>query len=315
MRWFKHLSGSLKDSFIFELIEEFGGDGYLVFFGVLEIMSDEFDVFNPGLNKISIKKLQNTFQLSRQRTLKILRRINQKSLENLRKSDKNLADFCEKTDKMNVIHQKFLRKKSQKLAGFLCHINKTDVEVICIKLKDLCDEYTSKELRKMSGVDPESLRIKSGQTPDQELELKQKLELELLKGNNIIYNILGGDLKNTGIDELARLPIEKINALLAEFSKALLMEKIFPGVEEFIRKMKKENKNVRAILHSIIRCYERRKFSKSPESYCSKIIQIENPNYNARLAELESEKIKNEENDFLKKNKKALNLQIPGDRK
>jgi len=47
MKWFKHISDSLDDPFIFGLINKFGGDGYLVFFGVLEIYSREF---KPKLN-------------------------------------------------------------------------------------------------------------------------------------------------------------------------------------------------------------------------------------------------------------------------
>jgi hypothetical protein len=174
MKWFKHLSGSLKDSFIFELIEEFGGDGYLVFFGVLEIMSDEFDIFNPGYNIISIKKMQNTFQLSRQKVVKILRRINEKSIESLQKTDRNLAVFCQKTDKMNEIHQKLLKKKSQKMVGFLCHVNTANVEIICMKLKDLCDEYTTRELKRLSGVTPELIGSYSGVTPEQEREEEEE---------------------------------------------------------------------------------------------------------------------------------------------
>ena len=47
MKWFKHISDSLDDPFIFELLDLFGADGYLVFFGVLEIYSREF---KPELN-------------------------------------------------------------------------------------------------------------------------------------------------------------------------------------------------------------------------------------------------------------------------
>ncbi len=42
MKWFKHISDSLDDPFIFDLMDKFGADGYLVFFGVLEIYSREF---------------------------------------------------------------------------------------------------------------------------------------------------------------------------------------------------------------------------------------------------------------------------------
>lgn len=46
MKWFKHISDSLDDPFIFELMSEFGSDGYVVFFGVLEIYSREFRTEN-----------------------------------------------------------------------------------------------------------------------------------------------------------------------------------------------------------------------------------------------------------------------------
>ena len=36
MKWFKHVSDSLDDPLIYDLMTEFGSDGYLVFFGVLE---------------------------------------------------------------------------------------------------------------------------------------------------------------------------------------------------------------------------------------------------------------------------------------
>ena len=65
MKWFKHLSGSLNNSLIYELVSEHGSDGYLVFFGTIELMSDEFDIYNPGLNRIPIKKMQKSFQMSR----------------------------------------------------------------------------------------------------------------------------------------------------------------------------------------------------------------------------------------------------------
>lgn len=42
MKWFKHITDSLDDPFIFDLVDRFGGDGYLVFFGVLEIYAREY---------------------------------------------------------------------------------------------------------------------------------------------------------------------------------------------------------------------------------------------------------------------------------
>lgn len=131
MKWFKHLSGSLNNSVIFESIETFGSDAYLVFFGTLEIMADEFDIQNPGVSRISIKKLTKNLQLSRQKITRILSFFDQKAKEN-------------PTEKR----------------AFFAEIEKTHVVINCPKLKDLCDEWTAKQISKVgskSGATPELL--------------------------------------------------------------------------------------------------------------------------------------------------------------
>lgn len=42
MKWFKHLTGSLDDPFIYELMDQFGSFGYVCFFRILEVYSNEF---------------------------------------------------------------------------------------------------------------------------------------------------------------------------------------------------------------------------------------------------------------------------------
>ena len=81
MKWFKHLTGSLNNSIIAQAIEIFGGDGYLVFFGILEMMADEFDVQDPGKVVLRMKKVRRNLQLSRQKTVKILAFFDQKAKE------------------------------------------------------------------------------------------------------------------------------------------------------------------------------------------------------------------------------------------
>jgi len=131
VKWYKHLSGSLNDSLIFEAIEKFGSDGYLVFFGVLELMADEFDIYNPGKNIISLKKITKNLQLSRQKTVKILSFFNEKAKIN---KYKNVSFFAE------VIHN--------------------DVYLNCPRLKELTDEYTQKQLKNLSGQKHDSSRDK-----------------------------------------------------------------------------------------------------------------------------------------------------------
>jgi hypothetical protein len=119
MKWFKHLAGSLKDSIIFEAVTKFQGDGYLVFFGTLELMADEFDIYHPDTVTIPIKKMTSFFQLSRQKTLKIL------------------AFFDEKA--------KMFQRENK---SFFAEINNTHVTIICKRFAALADNHTTTELAK-----------------------------------------------------------------------------------------------------------------------------------------------------------------------
>uniref|UniRef100_A0A6M3X9Q2 Uncharacterized protein n=1 Tax=viral metagenome TaxID=1070528 RepID=A0A6M3X9Q2_9ZZZZ len=146
MKWFKHLSGALNDSLIFEAIEKFGGDGYLVFFGTLEMMSDEFDINNPGVVILPIKKLTKNFQLSRQKTVRILAFFDQKA-----------------------------KISPEKTKSFFVEVGKTHATINCPKLKDLCDEWTKRQLRSNSEVTTELLPP---------LETEEEEETELLGLSN-----------------------------------------------------------------------------------------------------------------------------------
>lgn len=137
MKWFKHISDSLDDPFIFDLIDQFGGDGYLVFFGTLEVMAREFDMFSPGTCSISVRFLTKKLQLSAKKTLKIL-------------------NFCDKNNRILIAR-----------AGDRITLN-------CPKLKDLCDEFTKKKLGRLSGVTPELLRSYSGTDLDLDLDLDKE---------------------------------------------------------------------------------------------------------------------------------------------
>lgn len=141
MKWFKHLTGALNDNLIFESIERFGGDGYLVFFGTLETIADEFDIFNPGSCRLSIKKLTKNFQISRQKLVKILSFFDQKAKE----------------------------KQTESKSFFVC-FEKDHVVIKCNRLAELCDEHTQKLLKK----NRESVGSESGLTPAIEEEVEER---------------------------------------------------------------------------------------------------------------------------------------------
>ena len=139
---------------IFEAIERFGGDGYMVFFGVMEILSDEFDIFNPGVSRVSIKKLTKTFLISRQKLTKILTFFDQKANE--------------------------IQTKNK---SFFVTFEKDYVIINCSRLAMLCDEHTQKLLNK----NRESIGSQSGATPPTEVRSKKKdLESKDLKAQTAL---------------------------------------------------------------------------------------------------------------------------------
>lgn len=161
MKWFKHLSGSLNDSLIFEAIENFGSDAYLVFFGTLEILADEIDIYNPGKLSISLEKMKKNFQLSRQKIVKILSFFDQKA-----------------------------KKNEKKFISFYAEVGKTHVDIYCPKFERLCDEYTQWKKRKISGETTENLGRNSGILPPQNKSKNKN------KNENVYVNppIGGSDL-------------------------------------------------------------------------------------------------------------------------
>ena len=122
MKWFKHMSDSLDDPIIYEAIERFGGDAYLVFFGTVEVAATFFDTDRPGFCRISESFLRKKFQISRQKLAKVYG---------------------------------FFHENQKIFVRFFTDGNVRMVELNIPKLKIMSDEYTQKELRKKSGQAPD----------------------------------------------------------------------------------------------------------------------------------------------------------------
>jgi hypothetical protein len=75
MKWYKHISDSLDDPFIFELMSLFGSDGYLVFFGILEIYSREFSVENGWKLEVNLSYFHQKLRISSSKIKNILLKI------------------------------------------------------------------------------------------------------------------------------------------------------------------------------------------------------------------------------------------------
>lgn len=69
MKYFKHISDSLDDPFIFSLLEKFGGNGYLIFFGIIEIYAREFKTYSGWKLDVTLSYLCRKFVLTRKNTV------------------------------------------------------------------------------------------------------------------------------------------------------------------------------------------------------------------------------------------------------
>lgn len=125
MKWFKHVSDSLDDPFIFDLMCKFGGDGYLTFFGIVEIYSREFNT-EVGW-KLSVTRDYLKRKLCKRQATLII-----KSLEFIKNSGKWEVDF-----------------------------NGENVTIYIPKFRELLDETTLKKLRQKE----ELFRNRSGELP------------------------------------------------------------------------------------------------------------------------------------------------------
>jgi len=213
MKWFKHLSGSLNDSFIFELVEDFGGDGYMAFFGTLEIMADEFDIYNPGVSTISIKKLTKNLQLSRQKTLKILR-------------------FCDEKAK----------KDPRKKVSFFVDIGKTHVTIKCSKLAMLCDTHTSKLVRDTSKSIRSDIEVTSSQEVRSRSRSRSKKKEKKVK-DSPKFDIFWKEYPRKQSKDEARKAWEKIDTTNGN------LEKIMKGLELAKRSQEWKKDNGQYIPH------------------------------------------------------------------
>jgi len=135
MKWYKHISDSLDDPFIFDLITQFGADGYLVFFGVLEIYSREFKTEDNW--KLTVTQPYLTTKLhKRQSTLVI------KILKHIQNSGKWEIDF-----------------------------NNDQVIIFIPKFTELLDDWSQRKLRSNSVVTPKILNV--NKIKDKRIKIKE----------------------------------------------------------------------------------------------------------------------------------------------
>lgn len=137
MKWFKHDAGAIKDEQIQYAIEEFGGDGYMLFFGLVELVAEKMDAKTGPEAEFRWKFLRQTLHVSRTKV------------------------------------EQFLNKCSTKL-NFSYEISEEYLKICFPKLLFRLDEYTKKS-RQHPDTSPDKLPHRIGhKISDQDLRTKNK---------------------------------------------------------------------------------------------------------------------------------------------
>ncbi|MBW2178803.1 MAG: hypothetical protein JRG81_00280 [Deltaproteobacteria bacterium] len=140
IKWFKHISDSLDDPFIFDLMDRFGADGYLVFFGVLEIYSREFKTKHDW--KLNVTRSYLSRKLNKRQSTLVM-----KCLKHIQKSGKWEITF-----------------------------NDEQVIVFIPKFTEIIGEWTRRKLRSPSADAPKILKTEeeAEEEAEEDIPLKGK---------------------------------------------------------------------------------------------------------------------------------------------
>lgn len=123
IKWFKHISDSLDDPFIFDLIKQHGADGYLVFFGTLEVYAREFKTRRGWKLEVSTDFLRSKLGYKdEQKMFSVL-----KSISDEKKWEININEnrILIKVPKFNELADNYTLKKSAE-SGRTPDVHSTD---------------------------------------------------------------------------------------------------------------------------------------------------------------------------------------------
>lgn len=145
MKWFKHISDSLDDPKIFELLRRHKADGYLVFFGILEIYAREFKTDDGWMLHTSTHYLKQKLQGYH-------------------------------TNRLTIILQSI-----QDLFSWTVNLEGDNLEIYVPKFRKYLDESTLKKLRaaeKNSGSIPERVPENVRIEEEEEVEVEEEVDKE-----------------------------------------------------------------------------------------------------------------------------------------
>ena len=216
----------------------------MVFFVVLEILADEFDIHNPGICRFSVKKLRKNCQISGKKLAKILHFFNEKA-----------------------------QKNPHSAISFYVQFDNDHLIISCPKFKKLTDEYTRKKMQILKGKNPDKIRSLSAKVPYRqqttELDIDKRTIPDAQKNaSGFLFekNDMGGALTEI----INRC--ERIELLKNEIPKEI---NIYAWVQDKI----KHAGHPAAILESLDMLIARWPGVDSPWAYTTAIFQLKNGNY------------------------------------
>lgn len=138
MKWFKHMCNSISDPFVYSLVKKYNGNGYFVYFGLLEILGEQNCIDKYFVTNFDY--LEHRFQLEKNVLIEIL-------------------NFIAENKKIVI--------KAEN--------NKNKISIFCPKFMEFSDEWTrrSYKLRSHYGVTTEELRHEENRIEEKRRDKKR----------------------------------------------------------------------------------------------------------------------------------------------
>jgi hypothetical protein len=217
----------------------------MVFFVVLEILADEFNIQDPGICRFSAKKLRKNCQISGRKLSKILHFFNEKAQKNLGSA-----------------------------ISFYVQFDNDHLIISCPKFKKLTDEYTRKKMQILKSKNPDKIRSLSSKVPlrQQTTDNRQQTKVLNRDGENSQPGFLFEKNNMGGALEEIINRCERIEQLKTQIPKEI---NIYAWVQDKINTAG----HPAAILESLDMLIARWPGVDSPWAYTTAIFQLKNGNY------------------------------------
>jgi hypothetical protein len=240
MKWFKHISDSLDDPFIFDLMDRFGDFGYLGFFGILEIYAREFKAVDGWLLDVSLKF--------------VAEKLHKKTVKQT----------------TNLLQSRLIQKK------WRVKIDGDRLQLFIPKFWELLDESTKKKLRErasFSGNLPETFRNDPPTDRDRDRDRDKRTNPAATAAPD---GVPFPDKKSSNhYSKIVGKYVAEIDAVSLEVSRRFPQKKMNPF--QFAQRAANENQHPQAIIDSLRAVVEQK--VKQPWAYARAVLKTKSQNY------------------------------------